>query len=270
MRASWVEEEARRVGAKSILDVGSLKGAISTALVEAGFDVTAVDMTGDVFKIEGVTPIQMRVTPENAHELPESDVILLLAVLHHMPEYLPVLEEVRRKARKAVIVEVPNPRERLRGAAQKDNLPVVYTEILSRKSHSLGRSPGVHQPEYERDMFVLPPLRTGTAFGGSGNHAESQRKWGDQFEEAIGYRPFEGSLNVKLDSPVNLVDPHYDLSPIPGRRYLLWNARLFGMPVHAMVPNLNHPGTLELLAPYKLRDKFGIEDGQQVAIEIVY
>lgn len=99
----------------------------------------------------------------------------------------------------------------------------------------------------------------GTVFAGAGQHGATQEEHGAKFAAALGYQPFPGSLNLRIEptvSPLLLWGPpnavvraHLDFS--------MWAVEVEGYegPAHAMTwkpPRLFHR-RIELLAPCRLR-----------------
>jgi riboflavin kinase len=100
-------------------------------------------------------------------------------------------------------------------------------------------------------------------------------------EELLGFVPYPGTLNIKLD-PQSLPYRRY-LESLPGilipgftngmRTYgavRAFRARLRGVEGAVVIPERTHHPTdvIEVVAPVKLRDVLGLKDGDKVEIEI--
>ena len=122
---------------------------------------------------------------------------------------------------------------------------------------------------------------------GEGRHYISLPGYMRQFEDRLGYEPFEGTLNVDLtDASVRRRSALEALEPVPidgwedddrtygpaicypatlttadGRRY---------EETHVITPERTHhdEDQLEVIAPEKLRDELGLEDGDAVTVTV--
>lgn len=90
-------------GKKKILDLGCGFCSISHELMEKGFDVTPVDIKNASLYAH-ITP---RLYDGNTLPFPDKyfDAAILVTVLHHIPDPLRVLREVKRVAREIIIIE---------------------------------------------------------------------------------------------------------------------------------------------------------------------
>ncbi|KAB1192593.1 DUF120 domain-containing protein [Haloferax sp. MBLA0076] len=119
---------------------------------------------------------------------------------------------------------------------------------------------------------------------GEGRHYISLLGYMEQFTERLGYEPFPGTLNVRLDDDAvrsRAGMSALDAVPIDG-----WedDERTFGPatcyaaaidvdgdtydPVHIIVPERTHhdESQLEIIAPDKLRDVLDLEDGDSITV----
>lgn len=154
------------------------------------------------------------------------------------------------------------------------------------------RGVGVLKREYEeyRRLFedAEPVLLRGTVTGGmgEGRHYISLPGYNEQFRERLGYEPYPGTLNLELDDRSrrdrSSLDA-LDAVPIDG-----WEGedRTYGpatcypasiqhedesyQPVHVIVPERTHhdASQLEVIAPDRLRDVFGLDDGEEVTLRV--
>lgn len=99
----------------------------------------------------------------------------------------------------------------------------------------------------------------GAAVDGGGYHAGTQAEHGAAFAEALGWRPFPGSLNIELEDPLpgaDLPAPHTTVLA-RGRSYRLWRGRVAGYDGPAALMTYADRDVylkLEILAPTRLRD----------------
>lgn len=88
---------------RKVLDLGCGSGEISKALLEAGYDVSSVDVV-DKAKVDGI-----KVVVYDGKNIPfrdnTFDVVLVITVLHHVEKYKELLLEAKRVGKKIVIVE---------------------------------------------------------------------------------------------------------------------------------------------------------------------
>lgn len=86
-----------------IMDLGCGSGEISKQLLDDGYKITSVDVVNKL-KVKGVKKIIY-----DGKHLPfagkEFDQVLLITVLHHVPEYKELLKEVARVTKEIIIVE---------------------------------------------------------------------------------------------------------------------------------------------------------------------
>lgn len=124
-------------------------------------------------------------------------------------------------------------------------------------------------------------MARGIVFAGNGN---CSRYWSPLLEpltEVLGYTPFPGSLNVVMLTNLDLPRPkikYWDRRrPRIGKKggmYHFWPAR-FGhgshvVNAHVMRPDVRGHGAncVELVAPIKLREEWGLTDGSQIWIQL--
>lgn len=105
---SWAEDKYNRIEKflnkdEKILDLGAGKCALSLILKQRGYNVTSVDVK-DLSLTDEIEPIIY-----DGKSLPFADksfdTVLLLTVLHHIPEPEVVLKESLRVADKIIIIE---------------------------------------------------------------------------------------------------------------------------------------------------------------------
>ena len=121
---------------------------------------------------------------------------------------------------------------------------------------------------------------------GEGKHYITLPGYMRQFRERLGYEPYPGTLNVELDEPstrsraeLDTVDPvRIDGWEGEDRTYgpaFCWpaavehgGARYEG--AHVIAPERTHHGQdkLELIAPDRLREALGLDDGDEVSVRV--
>lgn len=128
----------------------------------------------------------------------------------------------------------------------------------------------------------------GTVVGGmgEGRHYISLSGYMEQFRNRLGYEPFAGTLNVELDEEsirTRAGMSSLDAIPIDGweddeRTFgpaTCYAARVEGPgdtfdTAHVIVPERTHHDerNVEVIAPIKLRDELGLEDGDDVVVHL--
>lgn len=128
----------------------------------------------------------------------------------------------------------------------------------------------------------------GTVTGGmgEGKHYISLSGYMRQFEERLGYEPFPGTLNVRLDD--GSVRARAGMASLSAVSIDGWedDERTFGPATcyaatveaedvayddaHIIVPERTHhdESQLEIIAPDKLRDELGLSDGDHVTVRV--
>ncbi|GAA0648349.1 CTP-dependent riboflavin kinase [Salarchaeum japonicum] len=129
---------------------------------------------------------------------------------------------------------------------------------------------------------------TGTVTGGmgEGRHYISLPGYKRQFAEKLGYEPFPGTLNVSLSAQSRR--ERAAMEALDGVPIDSWedDERTYGSatcypsaleadsgtyePVHVIVPDRTHhdEDQLELIAPDRLRDELGLDDGDDVVVHV--
>ncbi|RDI71576.1 DUF120 domain-containing protein [Halopelagius longus] len=128
----------------------------------------------------------------------------------------------------------------------------------------------------------------GTVTGGmgEGKHYISLSGYMEQFAERLGYEPFPGTLNVRLDDDsVRARAGMASLSAVPidgweDEERTFGPATCYAATVefegesydeaHIIVPERTHhdESQLEIIAPDKLRDELGLSDGDRVTVRV--
>jgi hypothetical protein len=223
-----------------------------------------------------VTVIPRRLDTAGLNDLPRHDVVLALSVLHHIADWraaLPALVACRSH----LVIEVCHPDERwMRRAASRRDVRVQHDTVAGwpgavrlGESERVGRD-GV---TYLRPLFRIPGsvrALAGVAFTGSGSCSRNMPRNDRGLGDRLGYEPVPGSLNVRLPAPHRLGRPAVDWVGQNRRDRQLWQAWIRGERCHAHVPGARShgPDVLELVAPFHLRDRYGIADGDTVTFDV--
>ncbi|WP_243678196.1 CTP-dependent riboflavin kinase [Vulcanisaeta distributa] len=100
-----------------------------------------------------------------------------------------------------------------------------------------------------------------------------------QFVEKLGFKPYPGTLNIRLKP--EYVKYRLYLDALPGiyiegfsngvRTYggvKCFRAMIQGLPGAVLLIERTHhgPDTIEVISPYKLRDKLGLKDGDEIEV----
>lgn len=268
----------------NLLDLGANAGWFSARAADE-FDcrVTAIDNHPDLpaAASERVTVVHRRVDAPALRQMARHDVVLALSVIHHMRDWRQVLAQVRA-CRRMAFVEIPHPGERwMRYAAGRHELAAIHAAVAKIGTRigsfeRIGRDGSVHQ----RPMFAVGGTvrrYTGTVFAGSGTCSRQLRPdlRVPSLDRELGYKPYAGSLNLRCGGPVELGRPWLNWPGIVrGRRrpYWFWPAWVDGMAIHAMIPGtrVHGPDCIELVAPDRLRDRFGLTDGDLLTVDIAH
>jgi len=123
---------------------------------------------------------------------------------------------------------------------------------------------------------------TGTVVSGlgEGRYYLSQPGYVVQFEERLSYRPYPGTLNVRVDTgDLRRVQGIHHWSgiridgfPASGRTFggaTCYPARLGGRPSHLIVPDrTHHQEVVEFISPEFLREALKVKDGDRSEAEV--
>lgn len=137
--------------------------------------------------------------------------------------------------------------------------------------------------EYRR-IFELTDhitLHGGVVSGmGEGGYYICQDKYMSQFESKLGFRPFQGTLNVRVDpEDVGKLDMVRSVAGITidgfaseGRSFgdvLAYKAKIRNIDCAIVVPERSHyVDTIEIICQYHLRRTLSLEDGDSVDVKI--
>lgn len=263
----------------TLLDVGAYTGYFSARAVDSyDCDALAIDSRADLKPYRRMKVDRRRIDPAGLARLPRHDVVLALSVLHHFADWQRAFTELCA-SRRHTIFEVPHPDERWMRRSASRHAVAEQHDVVSSAGTLIGTSPRT-SPDgtetFDRPLYAVEgTVRTfqGEAFTGSGSNSRSLRKYADERLVALlGYEPFPGSLNLRVGD-VDLGEPPVRWErTIRGnsRAYAAWRAWYSDVAGHVMVPTARkaHPSALEGWAPVKLRDRFGIVDGDTVTVDV--
>ena len=135
----------------------------------------------------------------------------------------------------------------------------------------------------DADVTLQGTVTTGM---GEGRHYISLPGYMEQFIDRLGYEPFAGTLNLELEEEsvrergrMDALDPvRIDGWEDEERTYgpaFCWPATIEAgggryEQVHVIAPERTHHGDdqLEVIAPDRLRDELGLEDGESIAVHV--
>ena len=118
----WVDhsllDEIKKVCGRSLLDLGCGVGGYSRYLMDAGYEVVALDVNAAYTERARRLGVDARSYDGSTIPLADAsvDTVFMIEVLEHVPEPARVLAEVSRVVRKNVVVTVPNNTQRLNGS----------------------------------------------------------------------------------------------------------------------------------------------------------
>jgi riboflavin kinase len=171
---------------------------------------------------------------------------------------------------------------------------LIYRQPLSNGQHVFIREDGKRllEHEYEEYRAIFDPDPniefTGEVVDGmnEGQHYLSLEGYQSQFEDKLGYRPYAGTLNIRLD--MESIRTRRRLGALEPIRIEEWQGedRTYGAvfcypgelagehgsyeSVHAIVPERTHydEDQLELVGPVQLRDELDLTTGSHVRVTI--
>ncbi|WP_406660170.1 winged helix-turn-helix domain-containing protein/riboflavin kinase [Methanolobus sp. ZRKC3] len=116
---------------------------------------------------------------------------------------------------------------------------------------------------------------------GEGQYYIAKEGYMSQFKEKLGFTPFPGTLNVRLDElsaelrdKIDLICPFTINGFNDGERTFgggkCYPVEIGGIKAAVIIPDRSHypADLLEIMAPVKLREKLGLDDGDNVKIVV--
>lgn len=116
---------------------------------------------------------------------------------------------------------------------------------------------------------------------GEGSYYVGQPKYSEQFKKELGFEPYPGTLDVKLEK--GYLDLKETLMRMPSKQAAgfktgertfgpvkLFQAKLKGIKVAIVMPNrTHHTDIIEIVASHNLRRKIGLKDGDLINVEVL-
>lgn len=115
---------------------------------------------------------------------------------------------------------------------------------------------------------------------GEGSYYVCQEGYRRQFKRVLGFDPYPGTLDLKLDEESlelkgvlqSMPGKHIEGFITPERTFgpvKCFSAKLRGVKVAIVIPSRTHlTDAIELIAPKNLRKKLGLKDGDRVKLEV--
>jgi len=269
----------------TVLDLGASAGYFSMRLTDDfGARCVAVDRSAEVLQAEGrvAAVVHRDLGLEAIRRQGTFDVILALSFLHHQLHWRPLLDLLVAHTRSVLVVETPDPSEKLRQAVARHELSDIEAALIGAGFERIGSADSVWDPRIQRGIWVL--RRNGISVrghveGGGGNNGALLPRFTDGLSKVLGYTPFPGSLNVRTTRIMRMgpyameyVDPNRGKGGRRGGDYQIWHARVDGYngPCHVQRPGVRGHGkdVLEVWAPDSLRTKLNLENGDAVTLRI--
>lgn len=115
---------------------------------------------------------------------------------------------------------------------------------------------------------------------GEGSYYVDREEYKKQFKEKLGFNPYPGTLDIKLDNKSLRIKER--LHSTQGKRIegfstqkrrfgggKCFSARVGDMEAGIILPDrTHHKKIIEVIAPEKLRDKFSLEDDDEITVEV--
>lgn len=267
-RLKVVKGKLNQLQVKSLLDFGGAEGYFAQNL--KGHNPVLVDDIRDV-NISGVEFIKKRMNANDIKELlkRDFDCVLLLSILHHFDNYGEVFNLFLNNS-KHLFVEILANNE---GKQIKNSHISKYLKnLVKNQNYELLTKTKAHLSDHLRPLYYVTKKEMsyikGEVKDGTKNSTGHMTKNSEKIHECLGDKMFPGSLNVyvgdlKLINPIQLKVPEYKLS------YDFYPCNFQGLDSFIMRPPGTKDGELaEIVAEVKLRDVFGLEDGDEVFFSV--
>jgi len=115
-----------------------------------------------------------------------------------------------------------------------------------------------------------------------GKYYLSFNEYRKEIESKLGYKPFLGTLNIKLDSDSTAVKERLqnvkgvEIQGFKKDGKIFGSAKFFKCKInkvnaHIIIPSRSHYGSdiLEIIAPFSLRRKLKIKNGDEIVVEVI-
>lgn len=257
---------AAEVGsAYTLVDVGGWDGYFARRFAEAGVTATLIEPRNVPELPAGVAHVQTRA--DASTPIPDCDVALALAVLHHMPDWADVLTNLRRASR-TLIVEPAVPAEmdgELSPTLVKtgDRIAPIF-ELLDDIGRTFATTPGPNG--VSRPLIAVANRQTGTVE--DGRQVASQHHVTEDWP--LGYEPVPGTLNVRVGrqgaSWVRRLPGGVEFDPykLPGPYFPVRLGMPDGRTARGHVRTSGARATVEIVAPVNLREEYGLVNGDEL------
>lgn len=254
----------------TVADVGGWDGYFSVRLAE---DLEAEAVNIDSRDIALPIHKRLKVTAATVEDVGRHDAILLLSVLHHLPDWEIVYEALKGQSL-LLVVEVAHPDE-----TKYDTLVMRETrhrvvpqyEVVSAEGELIAEAPALSQPHIKRPIYLVRSGTKGRVEQGSGKCCGLMDKTEPEEWDQLGYVPYPGTLNLAV--PAGARDWLESLPGVtaPGlgrsNHYVPVRANGDRLHVHfARSPGGRPEKVIELVAPYSLRHRWEVEDGYLVEV----
>lgn len=160
---------------------------------------------------------------------------------------------------------------------QRVRLTPKGIEILRRLHHDLEKSlKDIDSSIYNVTGEVISGM-------GEGKYYMELSGYKKQFKKVLGFTPYPGTLNLKLNSEVDIRGRQIlqDLKGIEVEGFTsgdrtfgavkCFMAKIDGVEGAVIIPMRTHHGvnTLEIIAPENIRDKIGLNDGDEITVKVI-
>jgi SAM-dependent methyltransferase len=188
------------------------------------------------------------------------DVCYVMSVLHHFENFEEIID-MFIEASDSVIFEVGYPEEV--PEVNVDRVRPIYEYIHKYNPIQINR-----WIYHDRPMYYVNKNEQGfegTVHAGAGQASRLTFPAIEyQLQHTFKQEIFPGTLNVRLDNPIELRNYFY-----VAEVYRIYPAYLNGLPVYIIQPGEEKKvQEVEIISPYKLRDKFNLIDGSKVTISL--
>lgn len=260
-------------GAATVADIGGWDGYFSRRIAEDhDVAVTLVEQRNvpDLART-GIVHRKMTLDASNVDTLGHHDVILTLAVLHHMPDWEQVYNRLRAQC-DLLIVEAAHPQEAAAGRPLTPTLTATRPQIGPSYDRATRDGDVFHITSgpngVDRPMVAIRNTLTGVVEDGSGRARPYMQEQAEDFWGPLGYLPHPGTLNVRVGRAgrqwASLLPAAVERSTekLPGP---YWPVTV-GDAVDGHVRLSRSKVTVEVVAPVPLRETLKLSNGDTVEI----
>ena len=267
-RLKVIKKKLNELKVKSLLDFGGAEGYFAQNLKE--YNPVLVDDQRDV-NISGIEFIKKRMNANDIKELlkRDFDCVLLLSILHHFDNYGEIFNIFLNDS-KYLFIEILADNE---GKQIKNfHISKYLKNLVKNQNYELLTKTKAHLSDHLRPLYYVTKKEQnwikGIVQNGTKNSTEHMTRNSGKIYGCLGNKIFPGSLNVyvgdlKLTNPIQLKVPEYKLP------YDFYPCNFMGLDSFIMrPPGTKHGELAEIVAEVKLRDVFGLEDGNEVYLSV--